>query len=46
MGGILTKEEVQSFLEQFHAKTKVYDILFRDDRGKNKKTLEELEIVP
>ena len=25
---------------------KVYDILFRDDRGKNKKTLEELEIVP
>lgn len=31
MGGILTKEEVQSFLEQFHAKMKVYDILFRDD---------------
>ena len=46
MGEILTKEEVQSFLEQFHAKMKVYDILFRDDRGKNKKTLEELEIVP
>ncbi len=42
----MTKEEVQSFLEQFHAKMKVYDILFRDDRGKNKKTLEELEIVP
>ena len=46
MGEILTKEEVQSFLEQFHAKMKVYDILFRDDRGKNKKNLEELEIVP
>ena len=43
---ILTKEEVQSFLEQFHAKLKVFGIIYRDDRGKNQKTLEELEIIP
>ena len=42
----LTKEEVQSFLEQFHAKLKIFGIIYRDDRGKNQKTLEELEIVP
>lgn len=40
------KEDVQSFLEQFHAKMKVFGIIYRDDRGKNRKTLEELEIVP
>ena len=44
--GVLTKEEVQSFLEQFHAKLKVFGIIYRDDRGKNQKALEELEIVP
>ena len=37
------REEVQSFLEQFHAKMKVFGIIYRDDRGKNKKTLEESE---
>lgn len=42
----LTKEEVQSFLEQFHAKLKIFGIIYRDDRGKNQKTLEELEIKP
>lgn len=42
----LTKEDVQNFLDQFHAKMKVFDILFRDDRGKNQKALEELEIKP
>ncbi len=41
-----TKDDVQLFLEQFYAKMKVYGILYRDDRGKNQKTLEELEIVP
>lgn len=40
------REDVQSFLEQFHAKMKVFGIIYRDDRGKNRKTLEELEIVP
>lgn len=44
--GVLTKEEVQCFLEQFHAKLKVFGIIYRDDRGKNQKALEELEIVP
>ena len=44
--GALTREEVQSFLEQFHAKLKVFGIIYRDDRGKNQKTLEELEIIP
>ena len=42
----MTKEDVQSFLEQFHAKLKVFGIIYRDDRGKNQKALEELEIVP
>jgi hypothetical protein len=43
---ILTRDEVQCFLDQFHAKMKVFGIIYRDDRGKNQKTLEELEIVP
>ena len=43
---MITKEEVQAFLNQFHTKMKIYGILYRDDRGKNQKTLEELEIVP
>lgn len=38
----LTKEDVQSFLEQFHEKMKVFGIIYRDDRGKNQKALEEL----
>lgn len=42
----LTKEDIQSFLEQFHEKMKVFGIIYRDDRGKNQKALEELEIVP
>ena len=41
-----TKDEVQKFLVQFHQKLKVFGIIYRDDRGKNQKTLEELEIVP
>ncbi len=43
---MITKEDVQRFLNQFHQKLKIYGILYRDDRGKNKKALEELEIVP
>ena len=45
MAGV-TKDDVQRFLEQFHTKMSVFGIIYRDDRGKNKKTLEELEIVP
>ncbi len=29
-----TKEEVERFLNQFHEKLKIYNIFFRDDRGK------------
>jgi hypothetical protein len=32
-----TKDDVKSFLEQFHAKMKVFGIIYRDDRGKNQK---------
>jgi hypothetical protein len=42
----LSKEEVQQFLNQFHQKMKVFGILFRDEREKNKETFEVLEIVP
>ena len=40
------KEDVQKFLDCFLAKLKVFGILYRDDRGKNQKALEELEIIP
>ena len=43
---MITIEEVQSFLNQFHAKIQVFDIVFRDDRGKNLETLAALEITP
>ena len=46
MGKVLTKEDVQKFLDQFHSEMKVFGIIYRDDRGKNQKALEELEIVP
>ena len=39
MEEILTKEDVQSFLELVHTKMKVFGLLFRDDRGKNQKAL-------
>nr|MBQ5604249.1 type II toxin-antitoxin system MqsR family toxin [Bacteroidales bacterium] len=40
-----SKQEVQKFLYQFHEKCQVYDIVFRDDRGKNLQTLAELGIT-
>lgn len=43
---MISKEEVQRFLNQFNTKMKVFGIIYRDDRGKNRQTLEELEIVP
>ena len=43
---MITKEQVESFLEELHTKIKIFGILFRDDRDKNRKTLQELEIVP
>ena len=41
-----TRDDVEKFLNQFCEKLKVYDIIFRDDRGKNAKTLAELDITP
>jgi len=40
-----TKEEVELFLKRLKLKIKVFDIIFRDDRGKNMKTLAALEIT-
>ena len=43
---MISKGEVQCFLDQFNTKMKVFGIIYRDDRGKNRQTLEALEIVP
>lgn len=43
---MVTKEEVSVFLEQFSVKTQILGISFRDDRGKNRKTLLKLDITP
>ena len=39
-----TKEQVEDFLKRLKEKIKVFDIVFRDDRGKNLQTLATLEI--
>ena len=41
-----TKEQVEDFLKRLKEKIKVFDIIFRDDRGKNLQTLATLEITP
>lgn len=41
-----TRTEVEAFLRRFVAKVKVFGLIFRDDRGKNRNTLLELEITP
>lgn len=41
-----SKEQVEDFLKRFKEKIKVFDIVFRDDRGKNIQTLALLEITP
>ncbi len=40
------QETVKIFLADFHDKMKIWDVLFRDDRGKNTQTLADLEIRP
>lgn len=40
------KAQATRFLAGFHAKMKVFDILYLDDRGKNSQTLALLEISP
>lgn len=39
------EQHIEAFLKDFKQKKKVYQILFRDDRGKNQKTLLDLEIT-
>ena len=41
-----SKEEVKQFLKQFHQKLEIYDIVYRDDRGKNLATLALLDMPP
>jgi hypothetical protein len=41
-----TKDQVESFLRDFKEKMKIWDILFRDERGKNTQALADLEITP
>jgi hypothetical protein len=40
------ESEVLSFLKDFKEKMKLWDVLFRDDRGKNAEALIELELRP
>ena len=39
-------EDVRRFLDDFHLKTKIFDIVFLDNRDKNFKSLLTLEISP
>lgn len=41
-----TKAEVASFLSDFKAKMQIWDVVFRDDRGKNAKALVDMELRP
>lgn len=41
-----TETEVASFLCDFKKKMKFWDVLFRDDRGKNAQALVDLELRP
>lgn len=41
-----TKDEVSLFLKHFKEKMSIWNIIFRDDRGKNAQTLADLEIRP
>lgn len=41
-----TEAEVAFFLRDFKDKMKIWDVLFRDERGKNAQTLADLELRP
>jgi hypothetical protein len=41
-----TETEVAAFLQDFKEKMKFWDVLFRDDRGKNAQALVDLELRP
>ena len=41
-----TVQEIAAFLNDFKAKMKIWDVLFRDERGKNAQALVALELRP
>ncbi len=41
-----TDVDVAQFLQDFKTKMRIWDVFFRDDRGKNLQTLMELELRP
>lgn len=41
-----TETEVAAFLKDFKEKMKIWDVVFRDERGKNAQTLIDLELRP
>ena len=41
-----TKQEVESFLNDFKTKMRFFQIIFLDDRGKNAQAILDLEISP
>ena len=43
---MVTTEEVKAFLDLFNIKAQVFGIRFRDDRGKNREALLQLDITP
>ncbi|TBH70941.1 toxin [Aquirufa nivalisilvae] len=43
---MITETEVASFLKDFKEKMKIWDVLFRDERGKNAQALVDLELRP
>lgn len=43
---MVTKEQVEKFLEDFCLKVQIFGIRFRDDRQKNQNSLLELGITP
>lgn len=42
----MTKADAEKFLKDFKQKMKIWDVLFRDERGKNAQTLADLELIP
>lgn len=43
---MITEKEIASFLKEFKEKMKIWEVLFRDDRGKNTQALVDLELRP
>lgn len=43
---MVDSKEIAHFLKEFKQKMKIWDVLFRDERGKNTQSLAEFEIKP